>query len=206
MQVRSAIFYPMPGVSRYGSMTRAACDVILRIMELLYFAYGSNMSTRRLQARVPRARPIEAASLAGRRLAWHKQGRDGSGKCDIPAVHPEDVVYGVVFSIDDAHKPRLDEAEGLGWGYEQMEVDVYLLKQARTIRAFTYYAIRTDPSYIPYDWYRDHVLIGAREHGLPARYVRMIENVPVFEDLDDGRARLERALYETDPGRASQSR
>lgn len=177
-------------------MTSPAGNAILRVMELLYFAYGSNMSTRRLRRRVPGARPVGAASLAGRRLAWHKRGRDGSGKCDIPVTHPGDTVYGVVFSIDAIHKARLDEAEGLGWGYQQMEVEVCLLEQDRTITAFTYYAIRTDPGYIPYDWYRDHVQIGAREHKLPEQYVRMIDNVPVFEDADEHRERAERAVHD----------
>lgn len=163
---------------------------------MFYFAYGSNMSSRRLRQRVPGARPLDAAHLPGRRLAWHKKGRDGSGKCDIPAVHPDDVVYGVVYAIDGTHKPRLDAAEGLGWGYEQMQVEVRLLERRETISAFTYYATRIDSAYIPYDWYRDHVLIGAREHNLPDHYIQLIENVPVFEDADKRRERIERAVHD----------
>lgn len=165
--------------------------------ELLYFAYGSNMSTRRLTQRVPSARPLDVASLAGRRLAWHKRGRDGSGKCDIPAAGRRDIVYGVLYSIDAVHKPRLDEAEGLGWGYDEMDIEVWRMASGEPATAFTYYAIRTDSGYIPYDWYRDHVLIGAREHGLPSHYVGMIENVPVFEDADKERESVERAVHES---------
>ena len=36
----------------------------------LYFAYGSNMSTPRLQARLPHARPLGPAWLDGHRLAF----------------------------------------------------------------------------------------------------------------------------------------
>jgi hypothetical protein len=166
--------------------------------QLLYFAYGSNMSTRRLRHRVPSARPLGPGSLAGHRLAWHKKGADGSGKCDIPTARAGDVVYGVIYRIDAAHRLQLDRAEGLGWGYELKEVEVLLLERAEPVSAFTYYAVRTDSNYLPYAWYKDHVLIGAREHNLPADYVRLIENVPAFEDPDKYRERIERELYDTD--------
>lgn len=166
--------------------------------ELYYFAYGSNMSTRRLRQRVSSARVIDAVRLPGHRLAWHKKGSDGSGKCDIAGAAAQDVVYGVLYEIDEAHKPRLDRVEGLGWGYGQKDVDVWLLGRGEMITALTYYALRIDATYLPYDWYRDHVLIGAREHGLPEHYVRMIENVPTFEDSDRRRERTERQVHERD--------
>ena len=50
-----------------------------------YFAYGSNMSSRRLRERMPGARAESRAILPCHRLAWHKIGKDGSGKCDIVA-------------------------------------------------------------------------------------------------------------------------
>jgi len=166
--------------------------------ELLYFAYGSNMASRRLRQRVPSARLVDRARLTGHRLAWHKQGGDGSGKCDIPAGHPADAVYGVVYRMDPRHKPRLDRAESLGTGYQQKRVEVWLLGEEQPITALTYYAIRVDVNYLPYDWYRDHVLIGAREHALPEDYVSLIENVPVFEDADARRAHAERLVHAGD--------
>lgn len=178
-------------------MTQPAHDAILMHMkEILYFAYGSNMATRRLRQRVPSARVVDVAALAGHRLAWHKQGVDGSGKCDIPAAQAEDVVYGVLYAFDPMHKPRLDRVEGLGRSYEQKHVDLWLLGRQEPVTALTYYAIRIDPGYLPYDWYRDHVLIGAREHALPGHYVRLIESVPTLKDTDARRETAERRVYE----------
>jgi len=49
----------------------------------LYFAYGSNMAAERLRARVPSARLMGSAVLAGHALRFHKPGsNDGSAKCD----------------------------------------------------------------------------------------------------------------------------
>lgn len=166
------------------------------MQEIVYFAYGSNMSSRRLRHRVPSARVVGRGALPGYRLAWHKRGSDGSGKCDIIAGWPGDVVYGVLYSLAAEDKPRLDRAEGLGYSYGQCDVEPWLLDRHESTGAITYYALRTDPTYIPFSWYRDHVLIGAREHGLPAHYIAMIENVPVFEDPDSGRERVERRVHE----------
>jgi len=49
---------------------------------ILYFAYGSNMLSARLQERAPSATAIAIGKISGHRLCWHKRSRDGSGKCD----------------------------------------------------------------------------------------------------------------------------
>jgi hypothetical protein len=53
-------------------------------MTVLYFAYGSNMLTRRLRdpARAPSARVLATGYVTGRRLVFDKAGQDGSGKPD----------------------------------------------------------------------------------------------------------------------------
>ena len=50
---------------------------------VLYFAYGSNMLSRRLAARVSSAHRIATGCVIGRKLTFDKVGRDASGKCDI---------------------------------------------------------------------------------------------------------------------------
>ena len=53
------------------------------------------------------------------RLEFHKVGRDGSAKCDaFETGNPDDSVIGVVFDIHTAEKNYLDQAEGLGVGYD----------------------------------------------------------------------------------------
>ena len=72
---------------------------------VLYFAYGSNMSSERLRARTPSATSLGRARLPGYTLRWHKLGRDGSGKCDIePSNAPRAAVWGVLYEIDSAEK------------------------------------------------------------------------------------------------------
>jgi hypothetical protein len=139
-----------------------------------YFAYGSNMLTRRLRGRVPSAQPLGKAILAGHRLAWHKIGKDGSGKCDI-APDPGGTVWGVIFVIDPSEMPGLDAAEGLGYGYEKKQITVTLAGKETLVT--TYQATRIDPDVVPWHDYKDYVLAGAMEHNLPYPYIQTIRAV-----------------------------
>ncbi|TDX97775.1 gamma-glutamylcyclotransferase family protein [Thiohalophilus thiocyanatoxydans] len=163
---------------------------------MYYFAYGSNMSSRRIQARSPSAAKLNTAVLTGHRLAFHKiSDNDGTAKCDACETgEPEDCVHGVVFAIVEQDKPALDRAEGLGRGYAEKVVQVRLT-DGEVVEAITYYAIRTDPALKPLDWYKSHVLRGAREHGLPEAYIRAIESVEHIEDTDGKRRERELSIY-----------
>ena len=143
----------------------------------LYFAYGSNMSSERLRGRTPSASARGRGRLPGHGLRWHKRGRDASGKCDIVPADPPEVVWGVLFEVAWTEKPALDAAEGLGTGY--FEKEGCIVTDGGEHRALTYHASpdHIDPALRPRDWYKDHVVSGAREHGLPAGYIRMLEQV-----------------------------
>ena len=145
-----------------------------------YFAFGSNMATSRLRQRAPSARPVAVARLPGHVLRWHKLGRDGSGKCDAcaAAARPEDAVWGVLFDIDEADKPGLDAAEGLGIGYDERMVHVETEAGRRCALTYQARPDRIDPRLRPRAWYKAYVLAGAREHGLPAAYVARLAAAP----------------------------
>jgi len=142
----------------------------------LYFAYGSNLSTARLRQadRAPSARVVGAATLSGHTLAWHKRGADGSGKCTLCATGSRaDGVWGVVWEIDDADVATLDAAEGPG--YERVELTVTTGNQKMNVFSYIARATHVDRELEPAGWYRATVVAGAREHGLPASWIRLLE-------------------------------
>ena len=150
----------------------------------LYFSYGSNMSSRRLLARTPSATFLSIATLSEHRLEFHKISRDGSGKCDaVHTAHRNDCVMGVVFAMSAPDKKELDRKECLGFGYEEKTVTV-LLENGDRIKASTYYAVQTDAALNPWDWYKEHVLRGARENNLPHDYISLIEKIKSLPDPD----------------------
>jgi gamma-glutamylcyclotransferase len=160
-----------------------------------YFAYGSNMLTRRLAAagRAPSAKPVTAGYVAGRRLTFDKVGKDGSGKCDAErSPDDSDLLFGVVFQIAERDRLRLDKVEGVGTGYSRETVDV--LTRNGLLAASTYVATKKSTAVRPFGWYRDLVLAGALEHRLPLAYVEMIRAVEAVADPDVERRAANRLL------------
>lgn len=163
---------------------------------LRYFAYGSNLSTPRLTRRVPSARPLAVARLPAHRLHFHLRGGDGSAKCDAYFTgRAEDGVWGMVWEIAPAHKPRLDKAEGLGYSYDEAHVRVKTTR-GDELEVFTYRARagRIAHGLVPYDWYRDFVLSGAREHGLPGMLTGWLAELRVRRDPNPLRAAHNRRI------------
>jgi gamma-glutamylcyclotransferase len=160
---------------------------------VVVFAYGSNMLKVRMQERAPSARATTIAQLTGYKLCWNKRSKDGSGKCSVTETgHPRDVVWGVAYEMSAEDKANLDRVEDLGRGYGERSISVNT--QDGRLRAMVYYATSIGLGLRPYDWYRDLVLAGAREHGLPEEYVRALEAVHSINDTDSERAALNRRL------------
>jgi len=162
-----------------------------------YFAYGSNMSLLRLRERVPNAERIGMFTLVEHALRFHKWSRkDKSAKCDaLFTGNPDDFVIGALFEILRDQKRSLDRAEGLGFGYDEKRVTV-TDALGNSFDAFTYCATSTDPSLLPHSWYLNHVIVGAKETGVPADYLDAIAATRSQEDPDRKRDARERAIYD----------
>lgn len=160
-----------------------------------YFAYGSNMSLARLCERIPGARRVCTGRLRGHQLRFHKVGQDGSAKCDaFHTRNPVHCVHGALFEIRPRDKRALDRVEGLGGGYDQKMVLV-ADDAGVEIGAFTYVATRIDPLLKPFNWYKHHVLVGARESLLPQKYIQVIQSVHSVADWDPDREVREYGIH-----------
>ena len=141
------------------------------------------MHPERMLARVPAAVPRGRARLAGHRLAFNKRGRDGSAKANLVAdPDPDAGVWGVVWELATEALPELDPYEG---GYARVRVVVEAEDGAQLeVEAYVSDRLTEDP--VPYDWYLEHVLRGARAHGLPEEYVAWLEAFTCRPDPADG--------------------
>ena len=159
-----------------------------------YFAYGSNMCTNRLGKRAPSCKFCAVAALKGYEVKFHKRSRkDGSGKCNAYRTgNQDDEVIGALFEIDPLEKEDLARYEGVGYH----ETSVSVVSAGRVITAFTYVADAEtiDDSLAPYTWYKDFVVAGALEHGLPKTYIQKLEAVRADNDSDKKREETERRL------------
>ena len=159
--------------------------------EVCYFAYGSNLHSLRLRLRVPSARLAGVARLSDFTLQYRKRGRDRSGKCDI-APQPGGEVFGVVYRLPGRWLRVLDAVEGRG--YRRVRIQVMLCNERRSLRAYTYRAraAAVVPGLKPMQWYRDLVVAGAQQHGLPRDYVNTVLRSPARHDSHFHRTRSAR--------------
>lgn len=168
----------------------------------LYFAYGSNMLTRRLRdaKRAPSAIAEGTGYVPGYRLTFDKVStgkQQSSGKCDMEATGDgTDRVYGILFSISKADEKSLDREEGLDRGYRKDTIAV--ITDMGTKRAVVYIATQKDPGSRPYHWYKEFVVRGAEEHGLPDDYIERIRAVQSQADPDAKRRAKNEAILAGD--------
>lgn len=157
-----------------------------------YFAYGSNMLAERLQERCKSANAISPAWVDGYELAFHKRSKDGSGKATlIRAKDTSPRAYGVIFSINASEKSDLDRMEGSGY-FCNNNFKVFTAL-ASPIAVMTYLALpkSIDTGLVPYDWYCDLVIAGAKQNALPDDYVKSLTGVAAEPDPNPDRpARL----------------
>jgi len=146
-------------------------------MQALYFAYGSNLCASRLRGRVPSAVAAGRARLPGRRLTTDKLGRDGSGKANL-REDAAATVWGVIYEIHSTHWAELDACER---GYSRVSLEV-VTETGERLLAQTYASETLTADPVPYAWYKRLIIEGAREHGLPADYVAMLEAWPAKPD------------------------
>ena len=156
-----------------------------------YFAYGSNLCESEIKEWVPSASPYGVAKLKNHELKFHKISKDGSAKCDaFKTGNDEDVVYGMVYEIDENEKQDLDRKEGLRHGYDEMEVVLGSDQGAVTAVMYVADSDYIDDSLKPYSWYKQLVLDGARQHGLPESYIE--EHIAQVEATEDPETKSDR--------------
>ncbi len=148
-----------------------------------YATYGSNLHPLRLSERISSARLIETSFLSDWSLRFHKRSLDKSGKCNI--VSGGSGIYVAVFDISTADKTILDKIEGLGSGYAEISLPVPDIGECMSYAAEDSFI---DSSLAPYDWYKELVLVGARNHGFPVDYIDEIDAVTACKDPDPHRS------------------
>jgi hypothetical protein len=133
------------------------------------------------------------ARLQGYALRFHKRGRDGSGKCDAWRIESgADELWGVVWEVGEPDLERLDVVEGSG--YRRVELSVRSGEDALEVQTYVARDSWIDPALRPFEWYRDLVLAGALENGLPGWWRAQIEAVATERDADGERSRRFRGL------------
>lgn len=147
-----------------------------------YAAYGSNLHPLRLTERISSARLVTTGFLPGWSMRFHKRSNDKSGKCNI--FTGSNGVHLAIYEISARDKLTLDRIEGVGCGYCDVTLSIPGVGNCASYAADHSYV---DAALLPYDWYKELVLIGARFHDFPDNYLSRIESIRALRDPDPNR-------------------
>lgn len=163
-----------------------------RKKKYLYFAYCVNMLSSRMECCVDKnIVRVSNARLDGHKMLFGSYNDEWEG-C-IPTIvksHcPDDVVWGVLWEVDESFKQRLDRLQRVTAKiYQEFDVDVFVFKNSSTVRAVTYrltkrpltpilyHDMHPKIQYRPSKLYLDEMVKGAVEAGLPTFYLKKLKN------------------------------
>jgi gamma-glutamylcyclotransferase len=164
---------------------------------MLFFAYDDKMYTPLLEEILPDCVCIGQGVLVSYKLYFHRMSeKDHSGKCNIIKVNDlSQEVYGVLYELPCRDKHLLDKAEHLGFGAQEIALKVKL-KSGEEVYASTFIANKSHilEDLVPYTWYKELVIEGARAHGLPKSYIHHLEGYASQNDPNLQREEAFRAL------------
>jgi hypothetical protein len=125
-------------------------------------------------------------------LLFNKRSyKDGTGKCSIARGGAG--VFLAIYEIDLAEKWKLDLAEGLGSGYDEISITV---PDYGDCLAYVADEGAIDEALHPVDWYREMVIVGCEFNQFPTYYLQAIKAIESRPDTDDQRSRREWELVE----------
>ena len=174
-----------------------------------YFAYGAKMISAGLYSIVPQAQCLGVVKVMGYKLCFHNKSMlDASGKCNIiPVKDPANEVYGVLYEIPARDRYLLDKDQSLGYGNQEVTIKVYpafhdpdsLLIPPAGVFAFTYIAHKDNifEDLVPFTWYKELIVSGAKEHRLPADYIHRLEQCSSTPDPNVHRATKQKRFLES---------
>ena len=151
--------------------------------EVWYFAYGSNMDVSTFTVR-RRMQPLEmrVGRIAGYQLRFNLDGRPRgrAAPANICAA-PGHEVWGVLYRITRRELVRLDSTEGVpGRGYRPVWLDAEDT-DGNTVLAAAYVAAGRETDGNPSLRYISLLRNGARHHGLPEYWLRLLDGVNHIE-------------------------
>jgi hypothetical protein len=144
-----------------------------------YFAYGSNMNLMQMKQRCTSAKVFGIARLPGYRVDFYGYSAiwDGAQETVVPDKKSE--VWGVLYDLKFFDFEQLDahvDARFDGTGpYFHYPVDVIDM-QKETIDAMIYKKDKCGEEMSPSMEYLNFIIQGAKEQGLPAEYVAILQN------------------------------
>lgn len=146
-----------------------------------YFAYGSNMSLKRLNENIPNATQITIGKLNNYRLEFTGFSKKWNGSIATIVPSPNSHVWGVIWSINENDIKRLDRQEGVKkkiYFPKAVHVQIFsnILLKCRTYQKRKSKNPINNTPRKPSKAYIDTIIEGAKDYHLPKHYITYLES------------------------------
>ncbi|XP_012533929.1 gamma-glutamylcyclotransferase-like isoform X2 [Monomorium pharaonis] len=154
----------------------------------LYFAYGSNLFTKRIRLDNPTAVMKHIGYIKNFRLDFNRYSKRWRGTSATIVETENSVVWGVVWELHKCNLATLDCQESVQDNiYRAMSVNVET-PDGRTLNCRVYQQCNNPKEYIkpedfpidkrPSPLYLNMILRGAEENNLPFEYIKFLKTIP----------------------------
>ncbi|KAL0101390.1 hypothetical protein PUN28_018904 [Cardiocondyla obscurior] len=153
----------------------------------LYFAYGSNLFSKRIWLKNPTAIMRDIGYIKNFRLDFNRYSKRWCGTSATIVESEDSIVWGVVWELDNSNLATLDNQEGVQDNlYHAMSVNVET-PTGKTLKCRVYQQCNNPKEYIkPEDYPVDKrpsplylmILKGAEENNLPTEYIKFLKTIP----------------------------
>jgi gamma-glutamylcyclotransferase (GGCT)/AIG2-like uncharacterized protein YtfP len=147
---------------------------------LLYFAYGSNMNPNQMYERIGREITPKLALLKNYELIFPRKSIIQKGGVASIIEKMGEVVYGVIYELNDNEMEKLDKYEGKGYAYDRININV--LKDNEEISCETYIA-KKEGDFLPSEEYLKKIITGAKINNLPSEYLEKLEKIETEDKI-----------------------
>jgi gamma-glutamylcyclotransferase len=133
-----------------------------------YFAYGSNLNQEQMRDRCPGAELVDVAALENYTLAFTIYSPTRKCGCADIVKSPGDVVYGLLYRLNETDAALMDDFEGHPIHYKR--VDVRVVSKGAVVQAYTYEVVHKSEGLHPSAHYLGLIIGAAKKFNFPARY------------------------------------
>lgn len=176
----------------------------------LYFAFGSNMLTQRIHVQNQSAKAVGTAMLKDHELDFRLPSKRWHGCAATVIPCPGKRVWGVLWELKNEDLKSLDDQEGVPLNiYRRLTVKVHSKDGSEELHPYTYRVCdemmipKTDDCR-PSKVYKNIMIEGAKENGLPNEYVQ--ELMGIKDNGYDGPVEVKLALnFKMEPNEISSS-
>ena len=153
---------------------------------MLYFAYGSNLSTKYVRQYTPSAVYVRRALLPNFHIEFRRYSDNLKGGISTIIEAPGEMIHGVIYEVNPNEIAALDILEKVPLGVYKREGFKVLGEDGKWYTADLYRVVKPEGPYTPAKKYVSWMIDGMKEHRIDPSYAKkIIELYPTLPESSE---------------------